>query len=190
MPAYDLRGIKVATYTNNSGTVTYSNVQTIGDAMNVNLSLRRAEGRLYAESTLAEFMPKVIGGTISIGVKYIPDAAQKILFGATEKTRTVSSKTATGLEFSAKDETPYVGVAFYAPAKVDGAQKYRCVFVKRALFGAPDMVFQTMGESITFQTPTTVGEFMADHSTSQGILETALVDTETEATAWVAAVLA
>ena len=188
MPAFDLRHIYVAEYTNTSGTITYGTPQSAGDAMTANLELRFAEGRLYAESTLAEYIRKALGGTISLGVKYIPDAAQKLLFGRTDKSRTVGSATVTSLLTTAKDKPKAVGVAFYAPDMVDGVEKYTCVFASRALFGPPSMTYQTLNESITFQTPTTTGEFMADHSTAQNLFEVAVVDTEAEAIAWCAAV--
>lgn len=194
MPQFDLRGIKVAKYVNTSGTISYSDVENVGDAMSVNLELRYAEGRLYAESTLAEYMRKATGGTISIGVKYIPEDAKKLMFGSTAKQRSITvssqSKTITGLATGANDVANPVGVAFYAPDMVDGVEKYTCVFISRALFGAPSMSFQTMGENITFQTPTTTGEFMADHSTGKQMMETAIVDSIAEAQAWIAAVLA
>lgn len=189
MPAIDLRGIKIGTYKNTNGTISYESVQTIGDAMNVNLSLRFAEGRLYAESALAEFIREATGGTISIGVKYIPTAAQKVLFGAQDKTRGTGTSSVTGLVYSAKDSAKYVGVAFYAPDMIDGEKKYTCVLIKRALFGLPDMVYNTKGENITFNTPTTTGEFLPDHSANQDMFEVATVDTEAKATAWITAAL-
>ena len=69
MPQFDLRGIRIGEYINTSDVITYDTTKTIGEAMNVNLELRFAEGRLYAESTLAEYIRKATGGTISIGVK-------------------------------------------------------------------------------------------------------------------------
>lgn len=189
MPQFDLRGIKVANYVNTAGTVTYTGAASAGDAMNVNLELRFAEGRLYAESTLAEYMRKCVGGTISIGVKYIPDAVQTMLFGVTAKTRTVGSKTISSLVTSAKDTPNYVGVGFYAPDMVDGVKKYTAVKVAKALFGNPSMTLQTAGENITFNTPTTTGEFMADNSTGQDLTEVAVCDTEEDAIAWIGAVL-
>ena len=84
MPSFDLRGIKVAKYVNTSGTITYTDAQKLGDAMNVTLELKFAEGRLYAESTLSEYLKLATGGTISIGVKYIPDEVQELIFGAPE----------------------------------------------------------------------------------------------------------
>lgn len=189
MPQFDLRGIKVANYVNTAGTVTYTGATSAGDAMNVNLELRFAEGRLYGESTLAEYMRKCVGGTISIGVKYIPDAVQTMLFGVTAKSRTVGSKTISSLVTSAKDIPNYVGVAFYAPDMIDGVKKYTAVKVARALFGNPSMTLQTAGENITFNTPTTSGEFLADDSAGQDMIEVAVCDTEEDAIAWVTEVL-
>lgn len=194
MPQFDLRGIKVAKYVNTNGTITYTDAQALGDAMTANLEMRFAEGRLYAESTLAEYMRKATGGTISVGVKYIKDAAQKLLFGSTEKTRSVtvsgSSTSVTGLVLGAKSTGNYVGIAFYAPDMVDGVEKYTCVFARKALFGPPSMALQTAGESIQFNTPVTSGEFLADDSADQNMLEVAICDSEAAAIAWVTAVLA
>lgn len=194
MPQFDLRGIKVAKYVNTNGTITYTDAQDMGDAMTANLEMRFAEGRLYAESTLAEYMRKATGGTISVGVKYIKNAAQKLMFGSTEKTRSVtvsgSSTSVTGLVLGAKSTGSYVGIAFYAPDMVDGVEKYTCVFARKALFGPPSMTLQTAGESIQFNTPVTSGEFLANDSSTQDMLEVAICDSEAAAIAWVTAVLA
>lgn len=194
MPQFDLRGIKCAKYNNNNGTVTYTNAQSVGDAMTAALEMRYAEGRLYAESTLAEYMRKATGGSISLGVKYIKASAQQLMFGSTSKSRTITagstSSTVTGLVLGAKSDPAYVGVAFYAPDMVDGAEKFTCVFVSKALFGPPSMSLQTAGDSIQFNTPTTSGEFLASDASTQDMLEVAICDTEAEAIAWVTAVLA
>ena len=199
MPQFDLRGIKAAKYVNTNGTITYTDAQTVGDAMNVNLELRFAEGRLYAESTLAEYMRKAVGGTISIGVKYIPSAAQIMMFNSRSNSRSITytpesgtstTISAAGLVIGRKTTSAYVGVAFYAPDMVDGVEKYTCVKIARALFGPPSMTLQTAGESITFNTPTVSGEFMADDSANGDLIEVAIVDDEEAAVAWVTAVLA
>lgn len=199
MPQFDLRGIKAAKYVNTNGTITYENAQSVGDAMNVNLELRFAEGRLYAESTLAEYMRKAVGGTISIGVKYIPSTAQVMMFNSRANSRSITytpesgtstTVSAAGLVIGRKTTSAYVGVAFYAPDMVDGVEKYTCVKIARALFGPPSMTLQTAGESITFNTPTVSGEFMADDSANGDLIEVAIVDDEEAAIAWVTAVLA
>lgn len=196
MPQFDLRGMYVAQYVNTSGTISYTGKQTIGDAMNCNLELRYAEGRLYAESTLAEYMKKATGGTISVGVKYIPNAAQKVMFGSTDKSRSISyvpttsatttTATVTSLVLGAKSTGKYVGFACYAPDMIDGVEKYTCIKIAKCLFGPPSMSLQTAGDSVQFNTPTTSGEFLADDSTSQDMLEVAICDDENEAIAWVA----
>ena len=185
MPNFDLRYIQIAEYNNNSGTTSYTNKTAIGDAMSVDIQMRYAEGRVYAESTLAEYMRKATGGSISIAEKYIPDAAQMIMYGSKEKTRTLSgSKTVKSLVSGSTNVAKYVGTSFYAPDMVDGVEKYTCCFVYRALFGAPNLTYRTMGDNIQFNTPTTTGEFLADHSSDKNLIEVAVCDTEADAKAW------
>ena len=147
-----------------------------------------------------EYMRKAVGGTISIGVKYIKQAAQQLLFNVGTKSRSITytptgstataTATATSVVTGGQDLGQYVGIAFYAPDMVDGTKKFTCVFVKKCLFGPPSMSLQTMGESIQFNTPTTSGEFLADDSAAQDLFEVAIVDDENEAKAWITAVLA
>lgn len=189
MPTFDLRGIRCAKYVNTDGAVSYTDHTSIGDAMNVNLELKYAEGRLYAESKLAEYKKLATGGTISVGVKYVPDAAKRIMYGCTEKTRLVSSASVKGNLYSANDIGGYVGVAFYSPDVIDGADKYSCMFIPKVLFGPPGYSYQTKGENLQFNTPTTTGEFLPDDSTGKVLMEEAICNTEAEAIAWTKAVL-
>ena len=194
MPQFDLRGIHCAKYVNTAGTITYTDVQEVGDAMTATLEMRFAEGRLYAESTLAEFMRKATGGTIALGVKYIKDSAQQLMFGSTSKARSITAGNSTvsviSLVLGAKSTPAYVGVSFYAPDMVNGVEKYTCVFASKCLFGPPSMSMQTAGENIQFNTPTTSGEFLASDASTQDMLEVAVCDTEAAAIAWCAAVFA
>ncbi len=186
MPTFDLRGIKIGKYTNTDGTITYDTPVSMGDAMSVELNLTAAEGRLYAESRLAEYKKLITGGTASVGVKYITDAAQKLLFGMSENTRDVGTNTSQkSLKATAKDIAKYVGMGFYAPDAIDGTDKYTAVFVYKVLFGAPGYVYATKGDSITFQTPTTTGEFLADDSENKNIMEIAILASESDAVAWI-----
>lgn len=186
MPTFDLRGIKIGKYTNTDGTITYDTPVSMGDAMSMELNLTAAEGRLYAESRLAEYKKLITGGTASVGVKYITDAAQKLLFGMSENTRNVGTNTSQkSLKATAKDIAKYVGMGFYAPDAIDGTDKYTAVFVYKVLFGAPGYVYATKGDSITFQTPTTTGEFLADDSEDKNIMEIAILASESDAVAWI-----
>ena len=194
MAKYDLRYIQCAKYVNTNGVITFTDKQKVGDAMTANIELRFAEGRLYAESTLAEYIRKCTGGTISLGVKYIKEAAQKLMFGLTEKTRSITpaSGSATSVKSLVTKRSTvgnYVGVSFYTPALYEGVEKYDCVFVGKCMFGEPSETLQTAGESIQFYTPVTNGEFLADDSSEGQIKEAVTVDSEALAIAWCDAVL-
>ena len=194
MAKYDLRYIQCAKYNNNNGVISFTDKQKVGDAMTVNIELRFAEGRLYAESVLAEFIRKCTGGTISMGVKYILQAAQKLMFGMSERSRSVTPAGGTATEVTSlvtKRNTigQYVGVSFYTPALYEGVEKYDCVFIGKCMFGEPSESTQTAGENIQFKTPVTNGEFLADDSEEGQINEAVTVDTEAMARAWCDAVL-
>lgn len=195
MAKYDLRYIQCARYVNNNGVITFEDKQKVGDAMTANIELRFAEGRLYAESVLAEFIRKCTGGTISLGVKYIKENAQKLMFGLTEKTRSITPQggTATSVKSLVTKRSTmgaYVGISFYTPAMYEGVEKYDCIFVGKCMFGEPSESTQTAGENIQFQTPVTNGEFLADDSEDGQIKEAVTVETEALARAWCDAVLA
>lgn len=191
MPTFDMRYIQAAKYNYDAktGKVSYTDKTKVGDAMEANLELKFAEGRLYAEGRLAEYIKQAVGGSLSIGTKYILLEAQKLLYGAQENTRTVGSKSVKGLRFSAKDAANYVGISLYAPDMIDGVAKLTTVFVSKSMFGPPAMGFKTKGQNLEFKTPTTTGEFLADDSTDEVLIETATVDTIEEAKAWCDSVL-
>lgn len=190
MPTFDLRYIQAAKYSyNESEGATYSDKVKVGDAMTVNMDLAFAEGRLYAEGTLAEMIREATGGTISIGVKSILEAAQKMMYGYEDRSRSVGGKTIPGLLASGDSNGNYVGVSFIAPDKINGVTKYACMFAKKAMFGPPSYSYTTRGQTINFNTPTTTGEFMGTDGEKKEFFETAVCDTIADAKAWCDGVL-
>lgn len=179
MPQFDLRGMKVGKYKNTNGVISFETPIALGDAMNVNLDLRFAEGRLYAESVLAEYVREPTGGTISVGTKYIKKEAEALLFGCTAETDTDE------VTYSGKDNANYVGFGAYAPDKIDGVTKFTAFFVHKTMFGPPGYSLQTKGENIQFSTPTTSGEFLPDDSADKKMLSRATLATEAAAIAWI-----
>lgn len=186
MPTFDLRGIKIAKYTNTNGVLSYDTPVPVGDAMSANLELQFAEAKLYAEGSLAEYAKDITGGTISIGVKYIQDTAQMDMFGTTEVTRTVGTKTIKSRKTGKDTQGNYVGIGFFAPDKIDGATKFTAIFIYKALFGEPAMSLETKGDSIKFQTPTTSGMFLTADDAAGSMKEVAVCDTSADAVAWIA----
>ena len=86
-------------------------------------------------------------------------------------------------------EGVYVGLGFYCPAMKDGEKVVWCCRIAKALFGPPSMSLQTKGENIVFNTPTTNGEMLMDDSDNALLYESAYVDAEATAIAWVDAAL-
>lgn len=179
MPQFDLRGMKVAKYQNTNGVISYATPVALGDAMNVNIDLRFAEGRLYAESVLAEYVREPTGGTISVGTKYIKKDAEVLMFGCTAETDNDE------VVYTGKDNANYVGYGAYAPDKIDGVTKFTAFFIHKTMFGPPGYSLQTKGENIQFSTPTTSGEFLPDDSADKKMLSRATLATEAAAIAWI-----
>ncbi len=179
MPQFDLRGMKVAKYKNTNGVISYETPVALGDAMNVDLNLTFAEGRLYAESVLAEYVREPTGGTISVGTKYIKKDAEVIMYGCAAETDKDE------VTYTGKDNANYVGYGAYAPDKVDGVTKFTAFFAYKAMFGPPGYSLKTKGQNIQFATPTTSGEFLPEDSSERRILSRATLATEAEAIAWI-----
>ena len=99
MPQFDLRYIQAAKYTNTSGTVTYAEKTKVGDAMSANLDLKFAEGRLYAEGRLSEYMRLATGGTITEPMlAVVGDAPETIVpHGDTPRNRALLGEAAAGV---------------------------------------------------------------------------------------------
>lgn len=198
MPQFDLLGMQIAEYTKTENGVTRGEAISAGDAMSCNLELTFAEGRLYAEGGLAELLREATGGKISIGVKYIPEAAQKLMYGFTERARQLEYTGADGTQLTKRAVSltakrgmtgKYVSFACFAPDMIDKQKKYTCFFVACALFGPPAYELQTKGETIRFATPTTTGEFLPDDTDEGVIQEVYVADDILEARAWCKAVV-
>ena len=75
MPQFGLRHIYAAKYVNNAGAISYTGVKHVGDAMQANIELRFAEGRLYAEDALTARFTEAIAAYDTIVGDYAMDAA-------------------------------------------------------------------------------------------------------------------
>lgn len=199
MPQYGLKNIYAAQYNLTGGVVSYGSPVKVGDAMTAQIEPEIAEAALYAEDAKAEYMRLMVGGTISLGVKYILNAAKTLLLGVRADTHTITytppggtetSEEVTGQKIGANDTGNYVGIAFYSPDMRDTLKKYFCLFIRKALFGPPSMNLQTKGQNIQFNTPTISGQFLATDEIDQDFYAWALVDSEAAARAWVQAVFA
>lgn len=198
MPQYGLKNIYAAPYNLEGNTVSYGAPVKVGDAMAAQIEPETVEASLYAEDAKAEYLRLMVGGTISLGVKYILAAAQTLLLGTRADSHSISytpsggsaptTKAITGQKIGANDAGNYVGIAFYSPDLRDTIKKYFCLFIRKCLFGPPSLNLQTKGRNIQFATPTISGQFLATDEEDQDFYAWALADSEAEAKAWVQAV--
>lgn len=181
-------------YDKTSGKTTYSDQRLLGHGINATFDFRFAEGRLYASGTLRKFLKKLTGGTISLGVEDLTLAVQQLLFSAESHSQTVGSKSVENIGYGENTRGGYVGVATYVPAdNEEGTDTFICIFARKASFGPAAMSYQTANDSITWNTPTTTGEFVSpdhkDGETAPLMLEIGEADSEADAIAWCKAML-
>jgi hypothetical protein len=193
MPAFDLRYINVCyAELQDNGTIRHRNKQLLGDAMTVNMELRFAEAKAWAESNIAAALRWVISGTISIGVDWINPLAYVHINDMFVNRRTVDPDvgriSGNGVAM-AKYKSVIAGLAFYAPDMVNGVEKFLCVFAPWVRLSPPTQGFNTLGENVTFSTPTLTGEILPAPVAGHPLFETGFCDTEAQAVQWVNTVL-
>ena len=96
----------------------------MAEAMSADLSVKTADGSLYADDTLSESVTEFASGTLKLGIKDLtPDVLAELLGQAVDKNCVVWA--------GKEDEPPYVAVGFRAK-KTGG--KYRYVWLLKAKF--------------------------------------------------------
>lgn len=145
---------------------THSAGIVVAKMMKVDLSPTLAEAILYGDDGEAEAIKEFGGATLSVGVTYISDDAQKLLYGHTtaQETLTVDSQQVPVDVIKSKsgDAGETVGFGFYAPCMRDHVKKFRAFWFPCVVFGEPGLSLTTKGNTITFNTPTTTGTVMVD----------------------------
>ena len=128
------------------GTATYGGAKTPGKAVSCNVSITNNSAMLYAEDALAESDTSFQSGTVTIGIddedlQTLADLLGHTLSGSGE------------MVCNANDVAPYVGFGRVITKQVNGAIKYRAVFLKKVKFADPSADNATRGESVEFSTP-------------------------------------
>ena len=195
MPAFDLRYIRISEAELVSGHILYQAGISLGDAMTVNMELRFAEAKAWAESSISAALRWVISGTVSIGVDQFNRSTSELIQDMFSTARQLTPGELVreyGVRMhKSNNSTDHanVGLAFYAPDMVDGAEKFCCVFAPWVRLSPPTQGYQTLGENVTFSTPTLTGEIRPAPVAGHPLFETGLCDTEAQARQWVDTVL-
>lgn len=144
-----LKDLFYAVMTETEAGETYGKPKKMAEAMNADLSVTVAEGKLYADDAVSEDVKEFVNGTLKLGIKdLIPEVLAELLGQEVAGDNVVWA--------GGEDEPPYVAVGFRA--KKTGGQ-YRYIWLMKCKFKVPNEKYQTKGESITFNTPEIEGSF-------------------------------
>lgn len=160
----------VALYAANNGTVTYSGGIPLARGVDVSLSVEAAsDNNFYADNVQAETDTQGFsGGTVSLTVDGLKDAARKLIMGVTA-TKSVTIGTDGTVVFEQYDDTqsiPYVGIGFVARYMEAGVTTYTPVVLCKCKFNPEGLASATQENAISFQTQSLEAEIMRDDSTT------------------------
>lgn len=166
-----LRDLFYSVCTETDGVETYEAPKKLAEAMTADLSVKTADGSLYADDTLSESVTEFASGTLKLGIKDLtPEVIAEILGQSVDRNKVVWA--------GKDDEPPYIAVGFRAK-KTGG--RFRYVWLLKCKFKVPSEKYETKGESIKFNTP----DIEADFTTRKkdGCWKADFVGTETETAA-------
>ena len=134
----------------------YSGIQTMGKAISASFEPADAnDNPLYANNGIAERdAAGGAGGTLNVTLDQLGQAAMADLFGLTAATSVVSGVTGTGFDFTGNELSAPVGVAFVRWNQINNDRgHYQAVIFSYVMFSPASEDYQTMGESVEWQTP-------------------------------------
>ena len=142
-----------AKYTNNSGTVSYSDGGIIGKAVEVSADIETADSNdLYADNAIAESEKTFSSGTLSLTTDDFEQEASKAVLGLKEEAITgidgVTDTSVKELIYDDDQQTPYLGVGIIIKKIKGGVTKWRALIFTKVQFAVPSDAATTQGESI------------------------------------------
>lgn len=156
-------------------TPTYEDGFECGEAMEITLETSNSEANLYGNNRAVNSINRFQALTVTLGVTRLPKEAYEVMFG-----RTVGDTG--GVTFKSTDVPNYVGMGFVTMEEVDGVTKYVPYWVYKVKFAAPSAAASTIGDSITFNSPSLTGTAIA--LTDGRYQDFDICDTEAEAIEW------
>ena len=131
-------------------------VKTMGKAVSAQFDPADAtDNPLYANNGIAERdAAGGAGGTLAVTLDHLDKAAMADLFGLTTATSVVSGVTGTGFDFTGNELSNPVGVGFVKWNQVNNSRaNYQAVIFSYVMFSPASESYQTLGESVEWQTP-------------------------------------
>ena len=131
-------------------------VKTMGKAISATFDPAEAnDNPLYANNGIAERDASGgSGGTLNVTLDQLDRTAMGDLFGLTAATSVVSGVTGTGFDFTGNELSAPVGVAFVRWNQINNDRaNYQAVIFSYVMFSPSSESYQTLGESVDWQTP-------------------------------------
>lgn len=157
MAGIGLYGVYYSKATLTNGVLTgYNGVQTMGKAISASFEPAEAnDNPLYANNGIAERdAAGGSGGTLTVTLDQLARGAMADLFGLTASTSVVSGVTGTGFDFTGNELSAPVGVAFVRWNQINNDRaNYQAVIFSYVMFSPNSEEYQTLGESVEWQTP-------------------------------------
>lgn len=157
MAGIGLYGVYYSKATLTNGVLTgYGGVKTMGKAISASFEPTEAnDNPLYANNGIAERDASGgAGGTLTVTLDQLDRAAMGDLFGLTAATSVVSGVTGTGYDFTGNELSAPVGVAFVKWNQINNDRaNYQAVIFSYVMFSPSSESYQTLGESVEWQTP-------------------------------------
>lgn len=164
---------KVAIYVNTSGTISYTSKTALARGVSVSMDIETSDNTdFYADNVLAESAGgRFTGGTVTLTVDGLKDAARKLIMGLPAETSmsvSISGTTTTVkvLEYDDRQSIPYVGVGFIVRYMEAGVTSYVPVMLSKVIFDEDTIEASTETDSIEFQTAELTASITRDDSTN------------------------
>lgn len=175
----------VAKYTESSGTVTYSNGQRLGKAIEHELELQNADPViLYADDGAAESMSGFSSANLTLTIDDLSIADAALIFGITADTITTPGD-GTGIAFDDDTNPPYLGYGIIVPKVKGGVRRWMALFLPKIKFTLPGDTYQTKGETVSFGTSELTATVVRDDTTKHQWRYLADFATEALAESWI-----
>lgn len=161
---------RVALYSAEGNTVTYTNVQPLARGVDVSIEPETADSNdFYADNVLAETASgQFSGGTLTLNVDGLKDAARTLIMGLPEPTEvTVGGEKVNVFDYDNRQVIPYVGVGFVVRYMEDGVTSYMPVVLPKVQFAVEGLEAATQEDEIDWQTQELTASIMRDDTTEQ-----------------------
>ena len=167
-----------ASYAMSGSTVVYGGATSMGKATSFDISLDSSEANnLYADNAIAETDNTFNGGTVTLGLADLDDAALVAVLGVTQSSGE--------LIFKSGASAPYVGIGGIIKHQINNVDKYTGIILPKVQFSDPGISVTTQGESIEWQTPEITATIMRDDTTDQVWRRQKTFDTEASAQSYI-----